>query len=235
MTGVDERLAELAREHGLDGPARQRLARYLRIVASEAGAPTTVTEPHAAADLHVADALSGLVLRAVRAARTVADLGSGAGVPGLVLAAALPQATVHLVESAGRKCTFMRVAIAEMGLANAAVVHARAEDWPEGIGAHDLVTARAVAPLPVLVEYAAPLLRMGGAFVAWKGRRDAAEEADGLAAASATGLEMTGVHQVSPFPAARARHLHEYRKTSETPDRFPRRPGMARKRPIGRT
>jgi 16S rRNA (guanine527-N7)-methyltransferase len=95
------------------------------------------------------------------------------------------------------------------------------------------VTARAVAPLDALAEYAAPLLREGGALVAWKGRRDPDEEAAGARAAGVVGLEIAEVRPVQPFAAAEHRHLHVYVKVRPTPDRFPRRPGMARKRPLG--
>jgi 16S rRNA (guanine527-N7)-methyltransferase len=168
----------------------------------------------------------------VRTARRVADLGSGGGFPGLALAIALPAAHLALVESVGRKCAFLAGAVSELGLANVEVVNARAEAWPEGIGAHDLVVARALAPLPVLVEYAAPLLELGGTLVAWKGRPEPAEEADGAAAARALGMTAPEAIAVAPFVAARDRHLYLTSKVSPTPDRYPRRPGMARKRPI---
>jgi 16S rRNA (guanine527-N7)-methyltransferase len=119
-----------------------------------------------------------------------------------------------------------------MGLGNAEVVVARAEEWEGGMGACDVVTARALAALNVLAEYAAPLLRPGGALVAWKGRRDPDEEADGRAAAVRLGLEVEEVRPVSPFPEAQARHLVVMRKVAPTPAGFPRRPGMARKRPL---
>jgi 16S rRNA (guanine527-N7)-methyltransferase len=96
----------------------------------------------------------------------------------------------------------------------------------------DLVTARAVAPLAVLVEYAAPLLVDGGQLVAWKGARDGAEELGGEEAGRVVGLSLDRVEPVEPFPGAHSRHLHFYVKTAPTPDRFPRRPGMARKRPL---
>jgi 16S rRNA (guanine527-N7)-methyltransferase len=118
------------------------------------------------------------------------------------------------------------------GLANVGVVHARAEEWPEGLGACDLVTARALAALPVLAEYAAPLLREGGSLVAWKGRRDPGDEADGAAAARELGLEVVEVRRVEPWPGARDRHLHLMSKVGQTPARYPRRPGMAAKRPL---
>jgi 16S rRNA (guanine527-N7)-methyltransferase len=98
--------------------------------------------------------------------------------------------------------------------------------------AHELVTARALAPLSVLVEYAAPLLRVGGTLVAWKGRRDPEEEADGAAAASALGMGELDVRPVAPFLAAGGRHLYLSSKVSATPANYPRRAGMARKRPL---
>ena len=126
---------------------------------------------------------------------------------------------------------------AELG--NARSVTARAEDFartPAALGggreADDAVTARAVGPLAVLVEYAAPLLREGGVLVAWKGARDSAEEAVGAAAADQVGMAVTDVVPVQPYPASENRHLHVFRKVAPTPPGFPRRAGMARKRPL---
>ena len=124
-----------------------RSARLLELLHADPAAPTTVRDPAAAVDAHVADALVALELDRVRAARRIADLGAGAGFPGLVLAAALPDAAVALVEANGRKCAFLTRAAEAMGLANVEIVAARAESWPDGIGSRDLVTARAVAPL----------------------------------------------------------------------------------------
>jgi 16S rRNA (guanine527-N7)-methyltransferase len=113
------------------------------------------------------------------------------------------------------------------------VVNARAETWPEGIGAQDLVTARALGALAVILEYAAPLLAEGGHLVAWKGAVTPEEAAAGTAAAEILGLEPLPVVPVTPFPAARDHTLHAFRKIAPTPSRFPRRPGMATKRPLG--
>ena len=118
-------------------------------------------------------------------------------------------------------------------MTNVSVVHARAESWPEGLEAHDLVTARALAALPVLLEYAAPLLVEGGHLVAWKGAVAPAESAAGTAAATLLGLSPLPPLSVVPFPGARDHTLHAFRKIAPTPSRFPRRPGMASKRPLG--
>src|SRR6185436_688225 len=127
------------------------------------------------------------------------------------LAAALPEARVALVESAVRHCRYLERAVDGAGLHNVDVVHARAEEWPAGIGAHDLVTARAVASLSVLCEYAAPLLAMGGSLIAWKGAVPPDEAADGAAAASILGLEPVEVRRVTPFAGARDHTLHVFR------------------------
>ena len=226
------RLEQLAAQYGLASPAVGALDRLLALVGSDPAAPTAVRDPATAVDTHVADALVALDLAEVRGARRIADLGSGAGFPGLVLAAALPGAEVAVVESNRRKCAFLERAAAQMGLVNVAVVPARAESWAAGMGTRDLVTARALAPLAVLVEYAAPLLGEGGALLAWKGRRDAAEEADGAAAATATGLQLAELRPMQPWTGAEHLHLHLYVKVGLTPNRFPRRPGMASKRPL---
>jgi 16S rRNA (guanine527-N7)-methyltransferase len=229
---VAERLAQLASRYELDEAAARALAALLETLSDDPEAPTTLRVPGEAVDAHVADSLVALELPIVGIAREIADLGSGAGFPGLALAAAMPGTRVRLVESAARKCAFLERAAARAGIANAEVVRARAEAWEEGREACDVVTARALAPLSVLAEYAAPLLREEGALVAWKGRRDAREEADGAYAAAQLGLEPVEVRHVRPFAAARDRHLHVLRKVAPTPPGFPRRPGMAAKRPL---
>jgi 16S rRNA (guanine527-N7)-methyltransferase len=229
---VGRRLEELAARYDLPPGAAGALGHVIALICADPTAPTALRNPATAVDAHIADALVALELAQVRDARRIADLGSGAGFPGLVLAAALPAASVALVESNRRKCDFLERAVGEMELGNAIVVAERAESWAGGIASRDLVTARAVAPLSVLVEYAAPLLVEGGALVAWKGRRDAGEEADGLAAATATGLELAEVRPVRPWDGAEHLHLHLYLKVGLTPNRFPRRPGIASKRPL---
>ncbi|MFL5869018.1 MAG: 16S rRNA (guanine(527)-N(7))-methyltransferase RsmG [Thermoleophilaceae bacterium] len=191
-------------------------------------------EPAEALDVHVADSLAGLEVAELRSAAAIADIGSGAGFPGLVLAAALGAARVDLVESAARKCELIERLAAAAGLDNARAVARRSEEWArsEGRGAYDAVTARALGPLAVLVEYAAPLLRDGGVLVAWKAAREGDEEAAGEAAAALVGLARGRVVPVEPFAGARHRHLHVFEKVAPTPERYPRRPGMARKRPL---
>lgn len=224
------RLEELAGEYALPTDGVDRLAALLRLVAEDPTAPTTVRDPPEAVDAHVADSLSGLVVPELRAATRIADLGAGAGFPGVPLAVALPDAHVFLVESLARKCEFLDRARESARAENAEVVCSRVEDW--GQRELDAVCVRAVAPLSVLVEYAAPILREGGILVAWKGRRDPGEERAGEAAAAVVGLRPRAVVPVAPFAGADHRSLHVYSKVMPTPPRFPRRAGMARKRPL---
>jgi 16S rRNA (guanine527-N7)-methyltransferase len=216
-----KRVRELAARYGVDpGP----LVALVDALASEPDPPTTVADP---VNEHIADSLSALPY--LGAPGSVADIGSGAGFPGLVVAAALPASHVTLIESQRRHAAVAERLGRAAGLRNVAVLPLRAEDVRDHF---DLVTARAVASLAVLVEYAAPLLRTGGQLVAWKGARDEAEELGGEEAGRVVGLSLDRVVQVKPFPAAHSRHLHFYEKTAATPDRFPRRPGMAVKRPL---
>lgn len=195
--------------------------------------PTPIRDPMGVAERHLADSLVALDLPEVRAARRAADLGAGPGFPGLALAAALPECEWTLVESVGRKAAFIRRAAATAELGNVVVVAERAEEWEAGLGRCDLVTARALAALDVVLEYAAPLLRIGGAVVAWKGAVSREEALAGDAAAAVLGLGPGRTEHVTPYPDSGERTLYVYSKVRGTPDRFPRRAGIARKRPLG--
>jgi len=212
-------------------PALDQLERLL----ADPRAPVASSTVPRARDVHIADSLSVLELDPILSAARIADLGSGAGLPGLALAAALAHARFDLVESVERKCEFLREAVERMGLANTAVVCERSEDWAaaDGREAYDAVTARAVGRLATLAELASPLLREGGALVAWKGARDPDEEDEAARAADRVAMEPIEIRSVQPYPASRDRHIHLLRKNGPTPNGLPRRPGMAAKRPFG--
>jgi 16S rRNA (guanine527-N7)-methyltransferase len=226
-------VAALAERHGLPRRAVTQLLAFHSLLVADPLAPTAIRDPLKAVDDHLADSLVGLEFAPIRAARKLADLGSGAGLPGLPIAIALPEARVALVESASRRSAFLERAVALSGATNADVVNARAETWPEGVATFDVVTARALAPLPVVVEYAAPLLVVGGVLVAWRGRRNPRDEEAAVTAAAQLGLEPLEIRHMQPFPGAEHRYLHLMSKVMHTPSGFPRRPGMALKRPLG--
>lgn len=225
-------LGFLGERHRLPKDQLDQLATVLSALALDELAPTTVREPSRAVDVHLADSLVALELEIVRHADRIVDIGAGAGFPGVPLAVALPRSEVKLVDSQARKCVFIERVIAGARIENAEAVCARAEEWPEGIGMHDLALARALAPQPIVLEYAAPLLCLGGALVDWRGRRDPDEERIAAEAADLLGLRCESIRRVEPFQGVRDHHLHVYSKVRETPDRFPRRSGMARKKPL---
>jgi 16S rRNA (guanine527-N7)-methyltransferase len=207
----------------------------LGLLALERASVSSVTEPAEAWKVHVDDSLSGLEVEDLATASRIADIGSGAGFPGLPLAVALPSARVELIESVGRKCDFIRLAIEHAGIANAEVANARSEELASGEEreAFDAVTARAVGRLSTLAELASPLLRNGGVLVAWKGRRDGDEEEELARAAEGLAMEPGPILAVGPYAGSRHRHLHVLHKRGTTPADLPRRPGMAKKRPRG--
>jgi 16S rRNA (guanine527-N7)-methyltransferase len=207
----------------------------LELLRDERASVSSVIEPERAWKVHVADSLTGLEIPELRSAARIADIGSGAGFPGLVLAVALPDSRVDLVESVGRKCEFMRRAIEAGGIENARVVNARSEGLADGEGreAYAAVTARAVGRLSTLAELASPLLEEGGVLVAWKGKRDADEERQLRAAAAVLAMQPEEIRHVGPYAGSEHRHLHQVRKSGPTPPDLPRRAGMAKKRPRG--
>lgn len=226
-------LADLAGRYGLSDLQQAQLAALLEVLERDRQAPTSARAAERAIDVHLADSLVASELDELRAAGELVDLGSGAGLPGAVLAVALPGCKVRLLESQRRKCAFLEALVGAAGLANAEVVCARAEQWPEGREQHDAATARALAPQAVVLEYAAPLLRVEGVLVDWRGRRESGEERTALRAGELLGLERRGVVAVTPYPGATDLHLHVWAKRQPTDERFPRRAGVARKRPLG--
>jgi 16S rRNA (guanine527-N7)-methyltransferase len=226
-------LALLGTRYGLVESQLMQLSALLGCLSGSELAPTSVRDAERAVHTHLADSLVALELDVVHAGHRIADLGAGAGFPGLVLAVAMPASEVALVESNRRKCAFIESVCRVAAIGNARVVCVRGEEWQGGVGIHDLVLARALAPQPVVLEYAAPLLSRGGVLVDWRGRRDSTSEAAAGVAAGELGLRLLDICHVQPYPGAREHHLHTYRKIADTPDRFPRRVGVARKRPLG--
>jgi 16S rRNA (guanine527-N7)-methyltransferase len=213
---------------------REALRTILDLLARERASISSITDDRAWR-VHVDDSLTGLEVPELREAARIADIGSGAGFPGLVLAVALPKAQVDLVESIGRKCGFMQRAVEASGISNARVINTRSEELAAGEGreAYDAVTARAVGRLSTLAELASPLLHEGGVLVAWKGKRDADEEQQLGRAAEQLAMSPDRILSVGPRAGSEHRHLHVIRKLGATPADLPRRPGMAKKRPRG--
>lgn len=197
---------------------------------------TSIQSAAQARKLHIADSLAGIEIPAVRAAARIVDIGSGAGFPGLVLAAALPEKHVVLVDSVRKKMEAAAKIARELELENVECVWGRAEEIAaQGSPhreAHDVVTARALAQLNVLLEYASPLLALGGSLVAWKGAPSEVERAAASVAAKKLGFGDEALIDSAALGSGVARSFYVAKKQSVTPPGLPRRPGIALKRPI---
>ncbi|MFQ5880607.1 MAG: 16S rRNA (guanine(527)-N(7))-methyltransferase RsmG [Dehalococcoidia bacterium] len=163
------------------------------------------------------------------------DLGAGAGLPGLPVKIADPSLRLVLLEATGKKAEFLRQVVEELGLMDVAVVSARAEvaaHEPDHRQAYDVVAARAVAGLPVLVELALPFLRLGGHLAAPKGSRASQEVQAAARALQACGGQVVTVRRLTVPAAVIPPTLVLVRKVAPTPPQYPRRPGIPAKRPL---
>ena len=195
---------------------------------------TRVVEPRAVAHLHLLDSLAALPILDAIGPRKALDLGSGGGVPGLVLALARPEVAWTLLDSVRKKADAMRSFVEALGLVNVEVVAERAEALgrdPTHRESHDLVTARACAALPVLVEYALPLTAVGGTLVAWKGPLADDELHAGRDAARLLGGDAPEVRPTG-FAELGDHRFVVVAKSRPTSDAYPRRPGEPARRPL---
>ena len=156
-----------------------------------------------------------------------------------MLAAALPDTRVDLIESVGRKCDFIARAIDAAGLGNAAVVRGRSEDWAASPRppADARLTTRSPrgrsAAWRRSLSWPRRCSPTAGTLVAWKGRRDPDEEAELERASERLAMVPEEIRWVGPYAGSENRHLHLIRKQGPTPEGLPRRPGVAKKRPMG--
>ena len=239
---MPDNLDATARDLGLALTAEQldrlRAYRDLLDVSSREFNLTSLRDADLIERRHIVESLAyGVLLQRnglLEGSPRVVDIGTGAGLPGLPLRIVWPDIDLVLLESVGKKCRFLEDVVDRLGLARVEVVEGRAEDFgrdPARREAFDLVVARAVAPLPVLLEYAIPLLRTGGHLAATKGSA-AITEID----ASAGALETLGGRLVdnAPFqpPEGMALTVVIVEKTARTPPQYPRRPGIPTKRPL---
>lgn len=168
----------------------------------------------------LAESLAGLELEPLRTATRLADIGSGAGFPGMVLAIALPQAQVTLLEKVPEKCAFLRSVLEELRLDHVEVFEGPVQEWSDGAGACDAVSSRKVGRMDVMLEWTAPLLAPGGATVLYPGRTDFPDDATDEAAevADATGLELAEVKPISSENRRgkpEQKHLYMYQKVGD--------------------
>ena len=218
----------------VSGDARRRLQTYLDhlLTTTRSMNLTAIRDPETAWLRHILDSLTLLPLLTPKA--RLIDVGSGGGLPGLVIALLEPNRPVTLLDSTAKKCRFLEDTAAALGCARVDVVCARAEEGgrnPNLREQFDIATARGLNHLSVAMELLSPFLRIGGTMLAMKGKKSKDECRD--AAGACRELSMTLTDVVRPLP----RHAPDAaivvaRKCGPTPDRYPRRTGIPAKRPL---
>lgn len=215
-----------------------KLAVYLRMLAEWNGKMdlTAVEGEDELLDRHFVDSLTVTRTGLLDGASTLIDVGSGAGFPGMVLAMAMPETQVTLLDSQQKRLTFLEAVAAETGTENVTIVHARAEDGarqPEMREQFDVACARAVAPLNVLSELLLPYVRVGGWMLCWKGPGLAEEMESGRRAAFLLGGKMDAPLSCPIAGRDWEHQLLPVHKTGATPKKYPRKAGTPKREPLG--
>ena len=196
---------------------------------------TAIVDPQGIVVKHFLDSLTLVAYLGPAASVRLVDVGTGAGFPGLPLRIVCPGLRLVLVEATAKKAEFCRQVAAGLALNEVEVIHARAEEMghdPRHRERYDAATGRAVAALPVLVEYLLPLVRVGGRVLAQKGENGPAEAHQAQRALELLGGSLRQLHPIELPGVAERRYIIEIEKTAATPEAYPRRPGLPAKRPL---
>jgi 16S rRNA (guanine527-N7)-methyltransferase len=197
---------------------------------------TAITDPDEVAVKHMVDSLTVYDARRFHN-RTIADVGTGAGFPGLPLKIYDTTMRLTLIDSLAKRLHFLEKVVQELGLGQVRCTHARAEEAGQDKALRekfDVVVARAVAPMPVLAEYCLPLVRVGGVFYAMKGSKGMEETEEGRQAISILGGKITNIRHLTLPGLTDKRYIITVEKIRPTGPQYPRRPGVAAKRPLGK-
>ena len=196
---------------------------------------TALTAPEDVAVKHIIDSLTAYDAALFDGERTLIDVGTGAGLPGIPLAVYAPHLTVTLLDSLNKRVRFLTEVTAAMGLQNVRCIHARAEEaarTAEHRAAYDIVVSRAVARLPVLLEYTLPFVRVGGTLLALKGRAYAEEQKEARRAAEVLGGGRITARPVHLPGLDDVRAILTVTKERQTPAAYPRGGGAPARRPL---
>lgn len=220
----------------LGGAQINQLMEYARLLVewNEKINLTAITDSEGIATKHFLDSLTAIQTGYVKG--KVIDVGTGAGFPGLVLKIAKPEIKLTLLDSLNKRINFLKEVCSEVGIDDVEFVHARAEDGGKNRvyrGQFDTVVSRAVANLTVLSEWCIPFLKQGGYFLALKGPLADEEVRDAKRAIKILGGRIEDVLEVQ-IPFTNLNHkIIIIKKVGQTPLRYPRKPGIATKTPIG--
>ena len=239
MTAFEEILAARAAEAGIPLTAEQigQFSVYHEMLLdwNTRMNLTALTAPEDVAVKHIIDSLTAYDAALFDGARTLIDVGTGAGLPGIPLAVYVPHLTVTLLDSLNKRVRFLTEATVAMGLQNVRCIHARAEEaarTAEHRAAYDIVVSRAVARLPVLLEYTLPFVRVGGTLLALKGRAYAEEQKEARRAAEVLGGGRITARPVQLPGLDDVRAILTVTKERQTPAAYPRGGGAPARRPL---
>ena len=239
MTAFEEILAARAAEAGIPLTAEQigQFSVYNEMLLdwNTRMNLTALTAPEDVAVKHIIDSLTAYDAALFDGARTLIDVGTGAGLPGIPLAVYAPHLTVTLLDSLNKRVRFLTKVTTAMGLQNVRCIHARAEEaarTAEHRAAYDIAVSRAVARLPVLLEYTLPFVRVGGTLLALKGRAYAEEQKEARRAAEVLGGGRITARPVHLPGLDDVRVILTVTKERQTPAAYPRGGGAPTRRPI---
>ncbi len=232
-------MKEASLEVGLDLTEQQynQFIMYMRLLQewNEKINLTAITEDEEVIKKHFIDCIKAFKSNAVKNAKTIIDVGTGAGFPGLPIAIMNPNVRVTLLDSLNKRINFLNAVIAKLDLKNVVTIHSRAEDGarkPELRENFDVATSRAVANMAVLSEFCLPYVKLEGYFVALKGPAIEDEIKEGKKAISTLGGELENIIEVNIEESDLKHNIVEIRKVSKCPKTYPRKAGTINKKPI---
>lgn len=215
----------------------EQFIKYMRLVQewNEKINLTAITEDEEFIKKHFIDCMKAFKSEAIRNAKTIIDVGTGAGFPGMPIAILHPTAKITLLDSLNKRINFLNLVVRELGLKNVTTIHSRAEDGarkPELREKFDVATSRAVANMAVLSEFCMPYVKKGGHFVALKGPSVDEELENGANAIKILGGELKGIIEISIEETDLKHNIVEVKKIKECPKAYPRKAGTVNKKPL---
>lgn len=215
----------------------EKFIKYMRLVQewNEKINLTAITEDNEFVKKHFIDCIKAFKSSAIKEAKTLIDVGTGAGFPGLPIAILSPETKVTLLDSLNKRINFLNTVVRELELKNVTTIHSRAEDGarkPELREQFDVATSRAVANMAVLSEFCMPFVKKNGYFVALKGPSIEEELEGGNNAIKTLGGELKNIIEVEVEGTNLNHNIVEVLKVSKCPKTYPRKAGTINKKPI---
>ncbi|MDV6378822.1 16S rRNA (guanine(527)-N(7))-methyltransferase RsmG [Sporosarcina sp. GW1-11] len=236
---TEEQFYDSLRQKGIElsDVQKQQFKRYFEVLVewNEKMNLTAITDAPSVYLKHFYDSITSSFYVDLTAVESICDVGAGAGFPSVPLKICYPHLQVTIVDSLNKRINFLNHLAGELELENVAFVHARAEDFgrnPKYREQFDLVTARAVARLSVLSELCLPIAKVGGLFVSMKGAAASEELQEGAKAVKLLGAKLQEEHEFLLPEENSERHIFIFKKSKQTPKKYPRKPGVPNKTPI---